>query len=82
MFQQLKSSSDDDGEHPPLQIKIIELDRVKNGSKIQDELYRLTGQSTVPNVFVNNQHVGGNDDTQAAYRSGQLVRLLGWSTQK
>ncbi len=79
LFQQLQNNNEDG---KPLQVKIIELDRTNEGSKIQDELYRLTQQRTVPNVFVNNQHVGGNDNTQAAYRNGQLFRLLGWSDWK
>jgi glutaredoxin 3 len=32
---------------------------------------------TVPNVFVNGQHIGGNDDTQSAIKSGKIAQLLG-----
>ena len=31
---------------------------------------------TVPNVFINGKHLGGNDDTQKAARSGKLKKLL------
>ena len=55
---------------------VHELDEMPNGYAIQDELYRKTGQRTVPNVFVRGQHIGGNDDTQAAYMSGKLQKLL------
>jgi glutaredoxin 3 len=62
---------------PPLEdLVIYELDKMPNGNGIQQELYRLTGQSTVPNIFVNRQHVGGNDDVQRIYRSGELNKLL------
>jgi glutaredoxin 3 len=61
---------------PPTDIKIYELDRMSNGAAIQDELYNMTRQQTVPNVFIKNQHVGGNDDCQHLYRTGQLKELL------
>ena len=31
---------------------------------IQDYLYRKTGQSTVPFIFVNQQFIGGNSELQ------------------
>jgi glutaredoxin 3 len=55
---------------------VHELDQVKNGDAIQQELARMTGQRTVPNVFVNGKHLGGNDDTQGAYSSGKLAKML------
>lgn len=57
-------------------IAIHELDHLPNGEQIQQELSNLTGLRTVPNVFVSNQHMGGNDDTHRAHRSGELERLL------
>ena len=46
------------------------------GQQIQNELYKMTGQSTVPSVWINGQFLGGNDDTQKAYRSGVLTSSL------
>jgi glutaredoxin 3 len=57
----------------------IELDQRKDGSAIQQVLRSLTGQSTVPNVFVKGNHIGGNDDTHEAYRNGSLQSMLGAS---
>lgn len=57
-------------------LKIHELDQMKQGTELQAMLEKITGQRTVPNVFVNGQHIGGNDDTQAAYKSGKLKDLL------
>ncbi|XP_030061586.1 thioredoxin reductase 3 isoform X2 [Microcaecilia unicolor] len=37
----------------------------------------MTGQKTVPNVFVNKTHVGGSDKTTQAHQSGLLQKLLG-----
>lgn len=60
-----------------IDAKIIELDEIDNGAAIQDALKDLTGQRTVPNVFIKGQHLGGNDVTQAAAKSGKLQKLLG-----
>ena len=56
--------------------EIIELDLVDGGDKIQEALLEFTGQRTVPNVFIGGTHVGGNDDTQKAAKSGKLDELL------
>ena len=57
-------------------VQIHELDRMPNGSSVQQALAEMTGQRTVPNVFVKGQHLGGNDDTQSAFRSGKLKSML------
>ena len=54
----------------------IELDQRDDGAELQETLLGITGQRTVPNVYVAGQHVGGNDDTQAAEKSGKLAELL------
>ena len=38
---------------------------------------RSGGRRTVPQIFINDQHVGGFDDLVAADRSGKLGQLLG-----
>ncbi|MET0331203.1 MAG: glutaredoxin 3 [Dyella sp.] len=40
-------------------------------------LARSGGRRTVPQIFINDQHVGGFDDLLAADRSGKLAELLG-----
>lgn len=39
-------------------------------------LDRSGGRRTVPQIFVNDQHVGGFDDLVAADRSGKLAQML------
>ncbi|CAJ1913869.1 unnamed protein product [Cylindrotheca closterium] len=56
--------------------EVIELDEMANGGAMQAALTKLSGQRTVPNVFINGEHLGGNDDTQAAKRSGKLEAML------
>jgi glutaredoxin 3 len=57
-------------------VQIHELDRRPDGAGIQQTLEIMTGQRTVPSVFVNGQHLGGNDDAQSAFRSGKLQSML------
>ena len=57
-------------------VLVVELDTRSDGDAIQAALLDLTKQRTVPNVFVKGQHVGGNDDSQAAAKSGRLQALL------
>ena len=56
---------------------VVELDQREDGEQLQAALLTMTQQRTVPSVFVSGQHIGGNDDTQQAARSGRLAELLG-----
>ncbi|THU78913.1 glutaredoxin [Dendrothele bispora CBS 962.96] len=56
--------------------EVVELDEREDGDEIQSYLQEKTGQRTVPNIFVNKQHVGGNDAVQAAHKNGKLKELL------
>lgn len=47
-----------------------------DGSDLQDALEQITGQRTVPNVFIDHKHIGGNSDVQALAKSGELKRKL------
>lgn len=57
-----------------LQIKYhaIELDQMDNGAEIQSKLKDITGQKTVPNVFIKQKHIGGCDDTLKLHQDGKL----------
>ena len=41
-----------------------------------EALKELTGQETVPNIFINGKHVGGCDSTIAAHSRGDLSRMI------
>ena len=56
--------------------KCIELDKRPDGAAIQDYLERKTGQRTVPNIFIHQQHVGGCDSLTVAHSNGRLNELL------
>ena len=57
-------------------FSVMELDVVKDGAEIQAALLEMTGQKTVPSIFVNGQHVGGCDATLAAIASGEFQKML------
>uniref|UniRef100_UPI00398F3399 thioredoxin reductase 3 n=1 Tax=Pristiophorus japonicus TaxID=55135 RepID=UPI00398F3399 len=57
-------------------IHIVELDLIDGGTEMQDALHEMSGQKTVPNVFVNKSHVGGCDRTLQAHDDGLLKKLL------
>ena len=42
---------------------VVELDKREDGFDIQKELRDMTGQTTVPSVWVNGKFIGGSDDT-------------------
>lgn len=52
--------------------------RVDTDPARRDEMLdRASGQRTVPQIFINDQHVGGYDDMIAAERDGSLVQIAG-----
>ncbi|KAG0172100.1 hypothetical protein DFQ28_008029 [Apophysomyces sp. BC1034] len=54
----------------------IELNERQDGADIQQALAELTGQKTVPNIFINRQHIGGYSDFKTTFDSGKLTDLL------
>ncbi|RFU25295.1 hypothetical protein B7463_g11034, partial [Scytalidium lignicola] len=52
----------------------IELDQVDDGAEIQDALTEISGQRSVPNIYIKKQHIGGNSDLQA--KKAELPNLL------
>lgn len=45
-----------------INYSVYELDLIKDGQQYQDALAELTGQTTVPNIFIGGQHIGGYSD--------------------
>ena len=58
-------------------ITEIEKVRVDLEPLRRDEMVARTGRRTVPQVFVDERHVGGFDDLAELDRSGELDPLLG-----
>ena len=50
------------------------MSRADDGAAIQDALEDMTQQRSVPNIFINKQHIGGNSELQS--QKSQLPDLL------
>lgn len=55
---------------------VIELEQRLDGSNIQDVVREMTGNPTVPSVFIAHKFIGGSSDVQDKFNSGELMRLL------
>ncbi|XP_054711967.1 thioredoxin reductase 1, cytoplasmic-like [Uloborus diversus] len=60
----------------------LELDKTDNGPQMQRAMAAKAGKSSVPQVFIEGQHLGGCDDTMAAHSSGKLLELLNPESEK
>ncbi|XP_037353097.1 glutaredoxin 2 isoform X2 [Talpa occidentalis] len=56
--------------------KVVELDMLEYGSQFQDALYKMTGERTVPRIFVNGTFIGGATDTHRLHKEGKLLPLV------
>jgi glutaredoxin 3 len=54
----------------------VQLNQLPDGRDLQQALAEMTGQRTVPNVWVKGKHIGGCDDTFKAHFDGSLEDLL------
>jgi len=50
---------------------------VDGDHQTRQEMMQLSGQRTVPQIWIGEQHVGGCDDLYALERAGKLEPLLG-----
>jgi len=57
-------------------VKDIETLRVDQNPQLLAEMVRVTGRRTVPQIFINERHVGGYEDLAAMDRDGNLATLL------
>ncbi|KAI4180268.1 MAG: hypothetical protein L6R41_007337 [Letrouitia leprolyta] len=53
---------------------VIEMDQVDDGADLQNALEEISGQRSVPNIYISQKHIGGNSDLQA--KKGELPDLL------
>ncbi len=57
-------------------VSTIEEIRVDTNPTERDRMIELTGQRTVPQIFIGTTHVGGCDDLVALDKRGGLMPLL------
>lgn len=58
------------------QADVEEYDITLGGPKRAEMLSRAPGANTVPQIFINGQHVGGSDDLAMLEHAGKLDALL------
>ncbi|KAF8274021.1 thioredoxin-like protein [Lactarius quietus] len=63
-------------QYPDTEVTVFELDERDDGDEIQSYLLEKTGQRTVPNVFIKQNHIGGSDVLAKRQGNGELARLL------
>lgn len=56
--------------------KAVELDMLEYGNQFQDALHKMTGERTVPRIFVNGTFIGGATDTHRLHKEGKLLPLV------
>jgi len=56
-------------------ISFIEYD-VTRDSELENQMRQRTGRHTVPQIFIDEQHIGGCDDLFALDEQGRLDNLL------
>jgi len=60
----------------PEDIEILEIENRPDMDEIQRYMKKLTGQSSVPRVFIGGKCIGGGDDVMALHQSKQLETML------
>ncbi|XP_075384690.1 glutaredoxin 2 [Tenrec ecaudatus] len=59
-----------------IHYKVVELDMLEYGNQFQDALFKMTGERTVPRIFVNGTFIGGATDTHRLHKEGKLLPLV------
>ena len=57
-------------------VEIEEFDIWKDPAKAKEMLQRTNGARTIPQIFIGDHYVGGNDKLQEANRNGELDKIL------
>lgn len=57
-------------------VEPTEFDITMDRAKREEMIGRANGRTTVPQIFIDGQHVGGSDDLAALERAGKLDPLL------
>jgi glutaredoxin 3 len=58
-------------------VDFINIDVIEDTAKRDEMVKRSGGRRTVPQIFIDGEHVGGSDDLAALDRAGRLDAKLG-----
>jgi glutaredoxin 3 len=62
-------------------VDFINIDVIEDTAKRDEMVKRSGGRRTVPQIFIDGEHVGGSDDLAALERAGRLDAKLGLGSQ-
>jgi glutaredoxin 3 len=57
-------------------VAFTEINAPHGAPERAEAIRRSGGRTTVPQIFINGQHIGGSDELMALDRAGKLDRLL------
>lgn len=57
-------------------VAYVEYNVKADDQKLQEMLERSGGRKTIPQIFIDNRHIGGCDDLYALEQTGKLDQLL------
>ena len=57
-------------------VAFSEIDVGRDGERREEMVQRANGRTTVPQIFIDGQPIGGSDDLMALERAGKLDALL------
>ena len=58
-------------------IDYVNIDIIEDSSKRDEMIERSGGRQTVPQIFIDGEHIGGSDELYALERAGKLDAKLG-----
>jgi len=58
-------------------VKYTNIDIIEDSAKRDEMLDRSGGRTSVPQIFIDGEHIGGFDDLYALDRAGKLDKKLG-----
>jgi glutaredoxin 3 len=58
-------------------VTYVDIDIAEEPARRDEMIRRAQGRSTVPQIFINGEHIGGYDDLAALDRAGELDPKLG-----
>jgi len=58
-------------------VSFKKIDLASDPIKMDEMIKKTNGMKTIPQIFIDGQHIGGNDKLQALEKEGKLNSLLG-----
>ena len=58
-------------------VSFKEINLASDPNKMDEMIKKTNGMRTIPQIFIDGQHIGGNDELHALEREGKLNSILG-----